>query len=445
MQKRLESMGIECKPMQGERSVLARIRLQSQSFEGLDGPVRIEQVLFATVGQDRIKCLKPRELFNLPLIKVLDCRESTAIEARIRLAWSRRIAALREARDWLESIGAHPAADDGGTALTLPIEGEKRPARAYLLDGRDVILPGQGPLSGIALERPEDRLLHVDRSARSSVELEIAVSSRLEELSRLDRRLSDERRLEQGAGGEDERPVDVRERRRVQLLLVGPRISQERQVSESLRLRGYDVISAANPAEGLRVFNRCSPELVLADLQMGRSEGTEFVLDLRQVTGIEEVPVVLLDAARREQSREAARRVGAAGYVIYPVDVPRIADRLDKMVNEPRRRRYTRFARRLPITIEGARMPCLVTSLGRGGMFVTTDDSIATRTMRRCELTLPELAASVSCEGEVIYRRGNQGRQRGGVGMRFHHFANAGEDLLIDYLKTIAGAREMEA
>ncbi len=439
VQRRLEAMGIECKPMKGERCVIARLRLQSRAFEGLDGPVSIEQVVFSTVGQDRIKCLKPRELFNLPLIRILDCRDSTTIEARIRLAWNRQIEKLRETRSWLESIGAHPSVCDEGTALCLPIEGERRPARAYLLDSEQVILPGQGPLSGVALERPEDRLLRMDRSTRSPVELEIAISSRLEELSRLDRRLNDGRRLDDAMTTDGGRVREVREQRTVQLLLVGPRISRDRSVAESLRLRGYDVIGAATPSEGLRVFNRCSPELVMADLQMGRNEGTEFVLDLRQVTGIEEVPVVLLDDGRRENNREAARRVGAAGYVIYPVDVPRIADRLSELVNEPRRRRYTRFSRRLPISVEGAKAPCLVTSLGRGGMFVTTDESIATQTLRRCELTFPELAARVACEGEVIYRRGSQGRQRGGIGMRFHQFVNAGEDILIDYLKTISG------
>ena len=86
MLRRLGDMGIKAKLMQGDRCVLASMRLSDAPFRTLRGSVRFDQVMFAGVGRDRIKCVAPRPLFQLPMIHILDCRDSTEVEARIRLA-----------------------------------------------------------------------------------------------------------------------------------------------------------------------------------------------------------------------------------------------------------------------------------------------------------------------------------------------------------------------
>lgn len=430
-------MGIHARMLDDQRCVLGSMRLRTVQLETLSGSIEFDQVVFSSVGRDRIKCLRPRPLFQLPIIRIGDCRDSTDIEAKIRLSWKKYIDELQETRRWLANLGSDVRVTDEGTTLGFTIEGENRRTRVSMIDESQVILPSQGPLTGVTIQRAEDRLMKVDPTTRSSVELEIAISTRLEELSRLDRRLSDERRrmsldeqIDELRTAEGDRPV--------RLLLVGPRLSRERACIESLRLRGYEVNIAASEQEALNIFDHCSPELVMADTQMGRNEGTDFVLALRKVAGVEEIPVVLVDSTRREFSRDAARRIGAAGYLVYPIDIQRISKRLSDMVHEPRRRRWTRFHRKLPARVEGATQPCMITTVGRGGLFVATEDDLSTHTLRHCRFSLPEVAATVSCEAEVIYRRGSLGRDRGGVGLRFHSFNGADENVLIDYLRTIS-------
>jgi len=432
----LTSAGVRAKLMDGGRCVLASMRLQPVPFETLNGSTRIEQVIFSTVGRYRIKCLRPHSLFQLPLIRIHDCRDTTALEARIRLAWKRHMGALSEGRIWLDGLGVRSESVEEGAALAFPIEGESRRARVRVIEPRRVVLPSQGPLSGVALQRAEDRVLTVDASLRSPVELEIAVSSRLDELLRLDRRLSDERR--RGSLDDPVAPHPASESTRPRrILLVGPRLVREQACIDSLRLRGYTIDVATSEPEAVAVFDRCSPELVLADVQLGRNDGTSLVIGLRQVAGIEEIPVVLVDDVRRDSVREAAQRVGAAGYLVYPVEVPRIASQLERLITEPRRRRYTRYGRRLPVELHGSPDPCVATSLGRGGMFVATERPLAEKTLQHCRIGLPEIDASVSCDAEVLYRRSGVGRTRAGYGVRFHSFASTDENLLIEYLRTI--------
>ena len=221
-------------------------------------------------------------------------------------------------------------------------------------------------------------------------------------------------------------------------MLVGPRLAGETGTIESLRLRSYDVHTARTQDRALELLETMSPELVLADMEMGRSDGLEIIPALRRAPGIEEIPVVLVDAQGRGARRDAARRIGAAGYVVHPVDVARIAKRIAKMIEEPRRRRFTRFAQRLSARIEGRRDPLLVTSLGRGGMFVACDEDWPAHSFRTCRVSLPELGAQISVEAEVLYRIGGRGADHRGHGVRFHHFSDGGESTLIEYVTALA-------
>lgn len=434
--ERLTAMSVRARLMDGGRCVLASMRLQSIPFQTPTGSITIDQVIFSSVGMDKIKCLMPSALFNLPMIRIADCRDSTAIEARIRLAWNRHITDLDEATNWLRSIDVDVERFEGGSLIGFDLEGESQASHIILPDSERMILPSQGLLSGIQLQRMEDRCIPIDRKLSSSADLGISISNRIEELVRMDERMSEDERR---AALNEHLPPSTRpvRKRPVRLLLVGPRIVREQQCIESLRMRGYRVDTAQDERAGLETFDRCSPELVLGDMKQNRDEGTSFILALRRVTGVEEIPVVLVDEHRSESRRESARRVGAAGYLVYPIDVQRIADRLDGLVNEPRRRRYSRYARRLPVRLGDSTQPCIVTSLGRGGMFVATDEVLESHTMQHCRLSLPELDAQVSCDAEVIYQRTQVGQSRGGVGVRFHSFDGRGENVLIDYLRTI--------
>ena len=158
-------------------------------------------------------------------------------EPELELAWQRHIGSLESTRAWLSTLGANSEICEDGALLTLRLDGGQRESHAAILDRRTAVLPGDGVLSGITLTRREDRLLTFDSSVRSGTDLEIAITTRLEELQRLDRRISEELRrtaLETSSGAENA----VRSNRRVRLLLAGPTISREQACIESLRMRG---------------------------------------------------------------------------------------------------------------------------------------------------------------------------------------------------------------
>jgi two-component system chemotaxis response regulator CheY len=221
------------------------------------------------------------------------------------------------------------------------------------------------------------------------------------------------------------------------VLMVGPRLASERNCIDSLRLRGYEVHSANSERDGIALYDKVSPEFVLCDYQLGRSDGTDFILSLRRVYGVEEIPVVLVDSGRHEGRRDVARRVGAAGYLVHPIDVRRIEQRIDHLIREPRRRRFTRYASRLPIQLGGTHEASMATALGRGGLFLSTRREIPVESLHECRMTLPEIGRSVTFEAEVLYQRPAAGTDAPGIGVRFQGFETGHERVLLQYLRNI--------
>jgi len=427
-------MGLEVRARSGS-CVVARMPLREDPFPTPSGALRLHDLVLATVGADRIKCLRPRGLFQLPQLAVGDCRDRDELEARIRTAWQRHQRDLARAGDWLRRLEIPFRELEQGSVLGFAVEGEAGDALVTTTRPHEVMLPGRGPLSGATLERAEDRTLRIDPGIDSAIDLSIAVSNRLEELARIQERLRRAQRHERSEpGGEPPAaPRDVRPR----IVVVGPVLCGDRALLDSLRLRGYETLRARSEPEAMRYFATASPELILSDARLDRLEGIDLIPAVRRLVGIEEIPVVLVDPTRNEGRRDAARRAGAAGYVTHPIDVPRIEARLDRIVRQPRRRRFTRYAQHLSASVAGTGEPVLVREIGRGGMLLRTDAELPSGSVHGCRVRLPDAERRLEVEAEVVYRRAGRGGRGGGLGLRFRDFRADAEPALIDFLGRI--------
>jgi CheY-like chemotaxis protein len=434
--RRLVAMGLDARPLPGGRSVVAILPLGSAPFESPWGAQRFEAVRFATVDVDRAKCLTPRPLFHLPMIRIVDCDDMASIEARVRSAWSSHVRQLEAAAVWLEKLGFRVKRDPSRPYLAIPIDAEGRRFTARVVERQRVILPGCGPLSGLPLGRAEDRQFIADPDCDSATDLELAITSRLEELARLGERLA---RDEQAQSTVLPEATAVRDAGH-HLLLVGPRLADHTALIESLRLRGYRVVTARSSTEALRTFDTASPELVFTDTRLGRSDGIELIPALRGLEGMEEVPVVLVDDRARPEWRDAARRLGGAGYLVHPIDFPKVEKGLVKLVSKPRRRRFTRYPHRVAVSWPGCGTPGVTTNLGRGGMLLTAGNDVEIRPIDRYEISVTELGETIHVDAEVAYRIHAPGSTRVGIGLRFVGFRNDDEAVLISVLSSLSPA-----
>ena len=106
-------------------------------------------------------------------------------------------------------------------------------------------------------------------------------------------------------------------------------IDDESQITRVLRAalsaQGYDVRTANDPEEGLRLFREWPPDLVITDLMMPVMSGVEVcrTIRLRSAT-----PVLVLSVREHERSKVEALDAGADDYVTKPFSIQELLARV---------------------------------------------------------------------------------------------------------------------
>ena len=104
----------------------------------------------------------------------------------------------------------------------------------------------------------------------------------------------------------------------LRILVVDDDLSIRRALSAELGGAGYDVLEAADGAEGLRLFEAHDPDLVLTDLAMPVADGFQLVAAVRR-SG--QTPVIVLSVRGGDADKIRALDLGADDYVVKPFSV----------------------------------------------------------------------------------------------------------------------------
>ena len=106
-------------------------------------------------------------------------------------------------------------------------------------------------------------------------------------------------------------------------------VEDESNIRELLRMyleqEGYIVEMAQNGAEGLRIFKRVHPDLVLLDLMMPIMDGTQMIRELRSFSN---TPVIMLTAKGEMLDKIAGLELGADDYITKPFQIREVMARI---------------------------------------------------------------------------------------------------------------------
>lgn len=89
-----------------------------------------------------------------------------------------------------------------------------------------------------------------------------------------------------------------------------------------LKKRGYDVISAADGAEGLVKAAEVTPQLILLDIMLPKLNGLDLLGTLKAKPETKDIPVVLLTNLGQESVIKEGFKLGAKGYLIKSAYTP---------------------------------------------------------------------------------------------------------------------------
>jgi two-component system, OmpR family, alkaline phosphatase synthesis response regulator PhoP len=91
----------------------------------------------------------------------------------------------------------------------------------------------------------------------------------------------------------------------------------------NLSKEGFEVFSAANGPEGIKICKDQQPALVILDVMMPGMDGVEVCENLRKTPGLEHVLICFLTARNEDYSQIAGLDAGADDYISKPIK-PRV-------------------------------------------------------------------------------------------------------------------------
>lgn len=104
----------------------------------------------------------------------------------------------------------------------------------------------------------------------------------------------------------------------------------------NLELKGYEVYSAYDGMEGLKMAKDIKPSLILLDLMLPILDGTKVCEKIREDEEIKETPIIMLTAKNMEKDKIIGLELGADDYMTKPFSVKELMARIKAVI-----RRYS--------------------------------------------------------------------------------------------------------
>ncbi len=126
---------------------------------------------------------------------------------------------------------------------------------------------------------------------------------------------------------------------KIKLLAVDDDPQNLEMIKLALEREGLEILTSQDPEEGLEIFLRTKPKLVLLDLVMPKMGGMEL---LQRILAVDPgAEVILITAHYSAESAVEAIQKGATDYLTKPIDIERLRARVSSLVGEAETRKKT--------------------------------------------------------------------------------------------------------
>lgn len=173
----------------------------------------------------------------------------------------------------------------------------------------------------------------------------------------------------------------------------------------------YQVLTAANGADGLRLALKFVPDLVVSDVMMPVMDGLECLRHLKSEVATSHIPVLMLTACALDEQRLAGYDSGADGYMPKPFNRDMLLSRCRNLIAN-RRRVFDAACGidSLPVTPQAKPRNADSTHLSAGGADIDNEFynrfiQIVNDNMGNCDLNVESIAAELGLGRSQFYRK----------------------------------------
>lgn len=105
--------------------------------------------------------------------------------------------------------------------------------------------------------------------------------------------------------------------------------------TQKFRKEGYEVVSAYNGLEGIKMAEEETPDIILLDIIMPKMDGFVALKKMKKNDDTKEIPVILLTNLGQEEDIRKGRELGATDYFIKANHTPQeVVDKVKDVLGE---------------------------------------------------------------------------------------------------------------
>ncbi|MDD3369459.1 MAG: diguanylate cyclase [Lachnospiraceae bacterium] len=163
------------------------------------------------------------------------------------------------------------------------------------------------------------------------------------------------------------------------ILMVDDVTTNLKCISEVLR-SSYQLSLAKSGEQALKFLQNNTPDLILLDINMPDMDGYETLEKIRNMQGLENVPVVFLTADTDQEAEIKGLRMGARDFIRKPIEPQIMTQRIENVLQIEETRRQLEFSSRIDVLTNlwnRSRLEEVVDEYGKGegasGVFMMMD------------------------------------------------------------------------
>ncbi|MFH1503945.1 MAG: response regulator [Candidatus Omnitrophota bacterium] len=111
-------------------------------------------------------------------------------------------------------------------------------------------------------------------------------------------------------------------------------VDDERELAKAIQIRlnvsGYEVLTASNGVEGVKLAQETTPKLILLDVLMPEMDGLIALEKIKEDSRTKNIPVIILTAKSQSDDVSKAINLGAEDYIVKPFDYKVMLEKIKK-------------------------------------------------------------------------------------------------------------------
>jgi DNA-binding response OmpR family regulator len=116
------------------------------------------------------------------------------------------------------------------------------------------------------------------------------------------------------------------------IVLIDDNVSFVDVISRFLVTKKFEVFTAYDGTEGIRIVSKYMPDLILLDIMMPGISGYEVCKRLKKEEKTKHIPIIFLTVRSRPEDIKKGFELGAASYITKPFNYPELMEGINKVL-----------------------------------------------------------------------------------------------------------------